>query len=133
MAKRYLLTPEAKRRYSDTKRRKKSHQRMLAIKDLGGCCKRCGESDPIVLEIDHIDGHAPGRRAKGGGNGYSTKLHRRILAGNHENLQVLCANCHVRKTRVNGDHLVVSPNYQPPLFDEMLDVLDVAVELGDGV
>jgi len=60
-------------------------------------CAYCGETDPIVLQIDHIDG---------GGN-----KHRKTLGNVHlyswlkkqgypEGFQVLCANCNIRKYRL---------------------------------
>lgn len=65
---------------------------------LGSSCAVCGESDPIVLQVDHIK---PLLRAKreGSQGGFATIM-MKIRTGKEDrsNLQVLCANCHARKT-----------------------------------
>jgi 5-methylcytosine-specific restriction endonuclease McrA len=67
---------------------------ILAYEILGNKCVYCGEKDKWVLEIDHIK---PIRRAIRGSFVGKT-LYRAILNGKTENLQLLCANCHKRKT-----------------------------------
>jgi 5-methylcytosine-specific restriction endonuclease McrA len=71
--------------------------RLEVINAYGGKCCVCGESDPVVLELDHINGlnSVDPTWARGG-----VGLHRAIRrAGFPQGLfQVLCANCHRRKT-----------------------------------
>lgn len=63
-----------------------------ALSVLGGTCVVCGETDLRVLQIDHIK---PIRtKSRGARNGF----HKSIVDGLVDNLQVLCANCHARKT-----------------------------------
>ncbi len=69
-----------------------------AVYSLGGGCADCGETDVTVLQFDHIrgDGHCEGDRRRGGKTTVSW-----ILAHPEEakdKYQVLCANCHMRKT-----------------------------------
>lgn len=71
-------------------------RRVRAIEKLGGICCVCGESDVAVLEIDHISPVLTGRREP------LHLLHARILRGDTQNLQLLCANDHRRKTRKDG-------------------------------
>lgn len=71
-----------------------------AINKLGGSCVRCGYSESThALHIDHIKPQLYNRKQynrynSGGG------LHREIARGNItlDNLQLLCANCHMIKT-----------------------------------
>lgn len=55
-------------------------------------CQTCGETDPVVLEFDHVD-----KKTKGISqlllNGKLEAIKKEILK-----CQVLCANCHKRKT-----------------------------------
>lgn len=56
-------------------------------------CVRCGESDPIVLEFDHLEDKQL-NIARVGSQGWSIeKLEEEI-----SKCQVLCANCHRKKT-----------------------------------
>lgn len=66
----------------------------MAIAELGGRCVVCGESELGVLQIDHI---IPVRRPSAK---HSTTWNTvsQILRGEKENLQLLCANCHQRKS-----------------------------------
>ena len=58
-------------------------------------CVHCGESDPIVLSFDHIDPKTKKTEICNLVNGcYSWKVIEEELA----KCQVLCFNCHVRKT-----------------------------------
>lgn len=76
-------------------------RRRHAIYLLGGCCVMCGEADLIVLQIDHIKpvGRVNGRRVE------STQGAVKSVIDGKPGYQLLCANCHVRKTLANGEHL----------------------------
>jgi 5-methylcytosine-specific restriction endonuclease McrA len=65
------------------------------IATLGGRCIRCGNNDPRVLEIDHIDG---AKKLRPPHRFYSTPVRVNLWAREMGNLQVLCANCHRIKT-----------------------------------
>jgi 5-methylcytosine-specific restriction endonuclease McrA len=63
---------------------------------LGPFCDFCGESDLVVLTIDHkVPVRHPGRR---GPSAHSILAALRAGRENPFNLHVLCANCHQRKT-----------------------------------
>lgn len=70
---------------------------------LGHICVRCGEFDKRCLQVDHING---------GGNQESRKLGRRGMIRYYTNhpeeakqkLQVLCANCNLRKVYENYEN-----------------------------
>lgn len=76
---------------------------------IGDQCVVCGEADPIVLNVDH---KAPllraGRRAT---SGPASSILVRLRDGreNPFNLQVLCANCHARKTAAERRYLFPNP------------------------
>lgn len=79
-------------RYSNQWRENK---RKNIIDELGGKCRACGETDQIVLDIDHIndDGAKERRETK-------RKNIVDIISANPESLhkyQVLCKNCNWRK------------------------------------
>lgn len=64
-------------------------------------CVNCGESDPVVLEFDHID---PVTKRKtiaqllSGHSGWKT------IKSEIDKCRVLCANCHRRHTYVQQEH-----------------------------
>lgn len=68
--------------------------RAEALAHMGGRCIRCGADDPRVLQIDHIWGGGRIEKRKIG----DSAIHRKILAGDTEPYQLLCANCHCIKT-----------------------------------
>lgn len=73
-------------------------KRLEAIKFAGGECVECGIDDPVLLDFDHVDGSGHKDR-----RGSYTKL-KAIMAG-EVGWQLLCGNCHRRKTYQQGDHL----------------------------
>lgn len=60
-------------------------------------CNWCQENDTEILEIDHVygDGYLSGKNR--GGQSVCIK----VLA-NPEHFQLLCANCHTRKTKYDN-------------------------------
>jgi len=86
---------------AESRRRQRAEERARALAILGGCCNHCGIDDPIVLQFDHIEPLLPKTTGRSR-NGNSAKL---ICAGSRD-FQVLCANCHVRKSFENGEVFV---------------------------
>lgn len=64
--------------------------RQAAIDKLGGCCVRCGFSDPRALQIDHKNGGGCKERTLLGSN---RLIFKKIVDGQIEEYQLLCANC----------------------------------------
>lgn len=64
--------------------------RQDALDLLGGCCVRCGERDPVVLQFDHID--CDGKFEKSRANIWQ------VVLRDPYRFQILCANDHARKT-----------------------------------
>ena len=58
-------------------------------------CVDCGESDPVVLEFDHVSGEKEFSIASGKYNQTLPKVIKEI-----EKCVVRCANCHRRKTAI---------------------------------
>lgn len=72
--------------------------RAKAINILGGCCSECGDSRPDVLQFDHIKPVGQDRRTR---EAYVEVLK---CADPTSTFQLLCANCHVLKTRSRGEY-----------------------------
>jgi 5-methylcytosine-specific restriction endonuclease McrA len=77
-------------------------QRVKALGALGDRCVVCGMDDPDVLEFDHIE---PLFRKSSGIKSKDT--YQEVLR--HDNptevFQLLCANCHAKKTRSNNEFI----------------------------
>ena len=58
-------------------------------------CVVCGEGDPVVLDFDHIDPKAKGFTIS---QGIRQRKKLEVIKKEMEKCQVLCANCHRRKT-----------------------------------
>ena len=58
-------------------------------------CVVCGESDPVVLQFDHID---PSTKKASVSRLMSGTRKWETILKEIEKCQVLCANCHARKT-----------------------------------
>lgn len=84
-------SPEQKR-HQRRARRNKARDFVLDFLQKNPCTD-CGESDPIVLEFDHIKSKNFSISA-GMRNGKSTKALMREI----KNCEVVCANCHRRRT-----------------------------------
>lgn len=66
---------------------------------LGGKCVACGEPAIAVLEIDHIDGDGKQQRLNDGGStAHFRRMRDSLLSGINGGWQLLCGNCHNRKS-----------------------------------
>jgi hypothetical protein len=74
--------------------------RLQAIAELGGHCIECGNDDPRVLHIDHVNGD--GKILDGRNRAGITAGRIRRFPGVY---QLLCANCHSIKTFESKDFL----------------------------
>ena len=67
-------------------------------------CVDCGESDPIVLELDHVRGDKLSAVSTLVRNGFSTdSIDEEILK-----CEVRCANCHKRATAIRAGYWYIS-------------------------
>lgn len=71
-----------------------------ALEQLGGKCVRCGTTEN--LEIDHIKAETVDRRMRNGRGGMWTVSEERFQA-ELAKCQLLCHDCHRKKTRENGE------------------------------
>lgn len=96
---------------AENRTRSRLERKRAAFLALGGKCAQCGETDWCVLQIDHINGDgAQERREFGSSTSYTQYWWDSESAtdGFLENIhkyQLLCANCHVRKTKENGENM----------------------------
>lgn len=98
-----LANVEANRAQRSVKDRAyRIRQRLKAIELLGKVCNVCGMDDLDVLEFDHIEPIF--RRTSGLRSKESSS---EILRHDNprESFQLLCANCHSKKTRVNQEFI----------------------------
>lgn len=79
--------------------RARNHSRVMAYLDEHPCTD-CGESDPVVLDFDHLPGHVK-RFTISRAVGASTRSWTSILA-EIAKCEVVCANCHRRRTAARG-------------------------------
>ena len=77
---------------------------------LGAQCVACYLVDRDVLEIDHIEPVAKSGQPRGHAMILSAIRKGKMMTSD---LQVLCANCHRRKTRADMDTLEDRPQYDP--------------------
>jgi len=91
--------------YADRLRkgRARSRKRIAEIRQetihaYGGRCVKCGESDSIVLVIDHIndDGHSD-RKINGHHGGWSMYVKLKKAGWPKDRYQLLCHNCNSKK------------------------------------
>ena len=79
--------------YSDYRMRIK--QEMIAA--YGGECVECGEADPIVLNLDHIEDNGSEERQITERGGFKFYMYLRRNNWPDNGYQLLCCNCNYRK------------------------------------
>lgn len=96
------------RRRQKRNERNKRHQALIKEGLLAyygdGKCARCGEDNPVLLCIDHIEGEGRKERRengiKGGSQFYQWLWNNNLPDG----YQVLCWNCNALKRHENKEH-----------------------------
>lgn len=97
-SKKYHANPEAHRQ---RERDRYANWRMQVLDAYGSRCACCGETEPLFLEIDHIENDGFRHREKIGRSG---KAILKWLVDHKfpKGFQVLCANCNQGKKRNSG-------------------------------
>lgn len=91
-------------------------QRYEAIEMLGGICVECGFSDKRALVFDHIKPQAtPGEKRE-----HPRKVVQRCRKGDTENIQLLCANCHMVKTAIEKTQFLQKHSLQDRKTDSFV-------------
>ena len=80
---------------------KDKRKRESLIQELGGKCVHCGYSNIGALVLDHKNGNGDSDRKRVGNR--VARYYSQHLNEAREQLQVLCANCNMLKTRENNE------------------------------
>lgn len=94
------LSREQRNKRNAVNKAERHKLRYRAFELLGGKCQICGESDWRVLQLDHAN---PTSRMRYTNLEQELRIRLREKTA-METYYLLCANCHVRKTRVNGEY-----------------------------
>ena len=93
---------ENRERSRELARQRRWQARLTTIQALGGCCQRCGFTDPRALQFDHVRGDGNGEQR------YRTnctiKFLRTVAENKDGKYQLLCANCNWIKRYENNEH-----------------------------
>ena len=103
--------PERRRAVTRACERRK---RIRAIDKMGGQCRACGFDDWRALQFDHIEAIQRGKNRKWD-NAKRTVNEVLAMPFPDEKYQLLCANCHMIKTR-NGGEFDAHDRKQQDLF-----------------
>jgi|TARA_B100001939_G_scaffold89223_1_gene76479 hypothetical protein len=79
----------ARSRESNKVRIKRNKEYILSVKSESGCVD-CGESNPLVLDFDHVRGEKVGNVSDLARQAYSIKKIQKEI----EKCEIRCANCH---------------------------------------
>lgn len=73
--------------------------KLKVFKHYGGGCNTCGESDPLVLQMDHVKNNGKDHVDKKGRRVCGNGLYSQIIKAGYpkDEYQLLCANCNARK------------------------------------
>lgn len=83
--------------------RYRARLRAEAIAALGGKCRACGYDRAAALNVCRTIKPRRGAMApKPKYHGMGAMMHRRIVAGDHKGLELLCSNCTAIRTRSAG-------------------------------
>ena len=115
-----IITTKQKREKS---RRSYRRLKALAHQRLGKKCVKCGEDDPIVLHIDHIEPLLRGSLGisnKGSNMSYHTYKEVIAIDSPGDKYQLLCANCHARKCHEERHLYAQGAGYSDECVDDQL-------------
>lgn len=86
---------------NDMARNWRARVRSSAIQAYGGCCNCCGETEPLFLEVDHINGGGGKHRKEiRGGTSFYNWLESKGYPT--DEYQLLCRNCNYGRFRNGG-------------------------------
>lgn len=71
-------------------------------------CVYCGESDPVVLQFDHVNG----KKEFNISEAVRKRCSLETLCLEMDKCEVRCANCHVRRTAVSRGYWICAPVVQ---------------------
>lgn len=115
------LTPKERMARNDAI---KQRRRLQAIEVLGGGCKRCGEADSDVLQIDHV---SPLMRRTSANRQSNWATYMDVLErGDDGTYQVLCLNCHCIKSHEDltaGLYKAGNGHDEAPMATDLFDAL----------
>lgn len=103
----YYHTKNKQKHIDTIKEQNKNNKMANRVKFLdfmkGKCCAHCGEDDIVVLEFDHID---PSTKKNTVSNllGQGSYTPWKTIKEEIDKCQILCANCHRRKTAKQLKH-----------------------------